>query len=409
MSNRRIILSLTLLYAAIASAWVLCSDLLVEWLGGIDLLVMVSIPKGLLFVALTSAAFYLVLNAAVSGRLARHSSPRWVGVLSGLLLVGFAAGGAVLAAGLVMWRTSGPLIAHQVDELRTIAGFQIQALEQNRLKGEANARLLAGRRQFYEAVTKWRASPDPAERDVLRAELEEISGLYGFSRVEVLDENAAPVLRLRGAGEVQTDVALVNAARRTGHLVFIPLHEEAAGASYGFVIPLPTVSAGEGAPPDPLFVLAEVNPADFIYPYLTQWPVPSRTGQSYLVRRQDDGTYLLVSPMRVGNAAPFTRTFAKDFFDFAMAADRPGAMPVGQGGEGKTVLAVAEYVGGPTEVMLVAEIAEAEATEAARDVAIMSGLVLVLAIAGAAAAAAALRQRDKLLATRHDLHPTFSK
>lgn len=405
MSNRRIILGLTLLYVAFASAWVLCSDLLVEWLGGIDLLAMVSIPKGLLFVAITAAAFYLVLNAAVSGRLAGRVVPRWLGVASALLLTALSVGSGVLAAGLVMWRASGPLIAHQVDELRTIAAFQIMALEQNRLRGEANARLLAGRRLFYETVARWHASPDPAERDSLRGQLVDMAKLHGFSRVELLDENAKPVLRLLGTRSSPSDMGVVNEARRTGQMVFVPLHREGqeSAYSYGFLLPLPSVPSPGGVPVEPLFLLAEVNAADFIYPYLSHWPIPTRTGQSYLVRPQADGTYLLVSPMRVGHVAPFTRTFPKGAFDFAMASAAPGDVPRGAGSTGATVLAVAEHVG-DAPVILVAEIAEDEATAAARDVAIMSGLVLLMAIAGAAAAAAALRQRDKLLAARRELH-----
>lgn len=405
MSNRRIILGLTLLYAAFASAWVLSSDLFVEWLGGVDLLAMVSIPKGLLFVALTSAAFYLVMNAAAAGRLTRRATPGWMGVASAILLFGLSAGAAVLAGALVMWRASEPLLSHQVDELRTIAGFQIQALEQNRLKGEANARLLGGRRQFYEAIALWRASSDPAERDSLRTLMQDISGVYGFSRVEVLDGNGAPLLRVSGTWGAQMDVALVNEARRGGQMVFVPLHQDGSSSSYsyGFVVPLPAVPAGNAPASDPIFLLAEVNAADFVYPFLAHWPVPTRTGQSYMVRLQADGSYLLVSPMRVGNVAPFTRTFAPGTFDFALAANAPGAVARGGVSEGTTVLAVARHVGG-TSVMLVAEISEAEATEAAQDVAIMSGLVLMLAIAGALAAAAALRQRDKLVTARRELH-----
>ena len=405
MSNRRIILGLTLLYAAFASAWVLCSDLLVEWLGGIDLLAMVSIPKGLLFVAITAAAFYLVLNAAVSGRLAGRVAPRWLGVASALLLTALSVGAGVLAAGLVMWRASGPLIAHQVDELRTIAAFQIMALEQNRLRGEANARLLAGRRLFYEMVARWRASPDPAEQDSLRGQLAEMAGLHGFSRVELLDENAAPVLRLLSNHESPTDIGFVREARRTGQMVFVPLHREGqeVAYSYGFLLPLPSVPSPGGGPAERLFLLVEVDAADFVYPYLSHWPMPTRTGQSFLVRSQADGTYLLVSPMRVGNVAPFTRTFPKGAFDFAIASATPGDVPRGLGSTGATVLAVAEHVGG-APVILVAEIAEDEATAAARDVAIMSGLVLLMAIAGAVAAAVALRQRDKLFTARRELH-----
>lgn len=405
MSNRRIILGLTLLYAAFASAWVLSSDLLVEWLGGIDLLAMVSIPKGLLFVALTAAAFYLVLNAAVSGRLARRVAPRWLGLASGLLLAVLSVGIGVLAAALVMWRASGPLIAHQVDELRTIARFQIEALEQNRLKGEANARLLAGRRLFYEAVARWRASSDPLERDRLRIQMSDMAGLHGFSRVEVLDEKAEPLLHLRGGHGSGIDPAWIKDVLPTSPPAFVPLHR--AGTlptySYGFLLSLPAVAGPDGARPEPLFLLAEVDAAEFVYPYLSHWPVPTRTGQSFLVRPQPDGSYLLVSPMRVGHVAPFTRTFPKGAFDFALAPTTGGEAPRGTGGAGTAVLAVAEQVdGGP--LLLVAEISEDEATASARDVAIMAGLVLVLAIAGAVAAAAALRQRDKLLVARRELH-----
>ena len=147
------------------------------------------------------------------------------------------------------------------------------------------------------------------------------------------------------------------------------------------VVPL---RGAEGAPA--LFVLLQMDPGAFLFPRLDEWPVPSKTARSGLVRRVGDR----VVGLR-GNEAPIDS-------DTVSARIVRGTAPIGTAVEGVDlrgvpILAVARSIPG-TPWVLVARVDRSELREATWSYALRSFAVALLAFA--AAAAAILRWRDKV-------------
>ena len=151
------------------------------------------------------------------------------------------------------------------------------------------------------------------------AALDSVRSAYHYGRVALVDGEGQQLLTTGESfvpGPILMDA--VRRALREGQAVETGFYRDVAGrlndpVHLDFVVPMAT---RPGVPP--LALVLQVDPARSLFGYLNTWPVPSRTAETLLFRR-DGNDLLFISPLRHRPGPP------------PSTPPRPGAAPAVQG------------------------------------------------------------------------------
>ena len=396
------ILIVVLLYAVFAALWILLSDLAVEWLfGDAAQITLVSTLKGWLFVGVTSLLLHGLLRR-LFGRAgaAAASVAGWRPFLLSLALLAapIAALTAIGIANVIQNQK-----AQEIVRLQAIADLKTQQLNDWLRERRGNAGFIQASRFWAELYHRWRDADDLASRDLLQSQLNQLRESGAFQGILLLDEQGEPLWDATG-GSLAIDPVLRTAARQAAvnHQVsqFGPYLDAAGRPRLDFVAALPTLDDR----PDPVIVL-RADPADYLFPTLQTWPVPSASGEILLFRRDGDQIlYLNELRHRADTALKLRLPVAGNQVLAAQAArgEAPlGSLVEGVDYRGVPALGVVRAVPG-TDWFLVAKLDQAELyVEATGDI-IQITLTGLLALFGIAAGAVLFRQRQQLAASRQE-------
>lgn len=136
------------------------------------------------------------------------------------------------------------------------------------------------------------------------------------------------------------------------------------------------------------WVLLQIDPNVFLFPFLQSWPIPSGSGESLLVRREGDRV-LFLSELRYRKGAAVRLSFpmATASLPAAMAARGTEGVVSGEDYRGEPVFAAIEAIPGTTW-FLISKVDQREAAAPIRRYAWMIGAIvaLLLGVTGAALA-----------------------
>jgi PAS domain S-box-containing protein len=142
-----------------------------------------------------------------------------------------------------------------------------------------------------------RAPGQPGQRAALLAALGDTQNSHAYE-ITLLDADARPRLLLPETQPAAsaTELATVRASIRTGVITPVDLHalDVPDRLGFGFVSP---ISAPDNSTRIIGALVFRMNPADYLFPFLTKWPVPSATSECLLVRREGDEAVFL-NPLR---------------------------------------------------------------------------------------------------------------
>lgn len=386
-------LRIVLAYAAVAALWILLSDKAVERLFDDPAkIVLASALKGWLFVATTALLLHGLLRrwrgdgAAMIGAATAKSRLGWPFVLLAIAIVAFA-GETVLET----------MRAHRDKEaarLQAIADLKVRQIADWLGERRGAAEFVRSSAFFAEQYRRRREAGDPAGGTSLQARLDDFRDSHGFDAVALLD----PAERNRsGTAGAPDEVApplraAAEAAARDREIHRVgPYLDRAGRPRLDFVAPLV-------AGPAPLVVL-RVDPADWLYPTLQTWPVPSASGETLLFRRDGDRVLYLNELRHQTDAALKLRVPATGNTILAARVARGDALPgrsiEGVDYRGVPALGVAMPVPG-TDWFLMAKLDRAELYgEIVGDVAWIA-LADLLAVLMIGAGTILLRQREQL-------------
>lgn len=320
----------------------------------------------------TVAPFY---RTAQSERGARHPLLRFVlPLLVGTLLIG-------AIGAFAFWQLSDDIRDEMERTLAVIAEQKRQQIEALLAESRLEAELyLSGNALVPMLLDEWLEGgrQDGAILARMRERLANVARLRGWGGVAVLDTQARPVLVV-GAADTREHAALVRDVLRHPRIESVDLHRNARGEpEYGVMAPI-------GLPGAATLGLAYIVwRADLsLFPLVQSWPVPTRTAETYLVRRDGDQVRFL-TPLRHRPDAELSLTLpiALRHLTAARAAEgRRGVIAGGRGYRDVPVLAYVAAVAG-TAWSMVAEIDEAEAyagiRATVRTTALVMGLTLLL-------------------------------
>lgn len=211
-------------------------------------------------------------------------------MLAGLFLV--------FAAGIVLWgatwfREQGRRLRERVDlQVSTIAELKATDLARWRTERLGNGRVLQESRAFRRLVDGLLAGTLTSDDEAVLAQwLGSVRESYGYASVEVLDAGGARRLSIPSdaapiaGGDGRHFAELV----RSGEARLVDLHAHAPRGVLRMAVVVPVVLEGRprGA------VLLGIDVPSHLEAFLSDWPVPSQTAATFLVRQ--DGDAVLVA------------------------------------------------------------------------------------------------------------------
>ncbi len=393
------ILMVVLLYAIFATLWILLSDQVVEWLfGGTTQLTLVSTLKGWLFVGVTSLLLYGLLRRLLGrASAAAAPAPNRRPILLSLVLLAVPIT-ALTAVGIAY--TLQQAKTREVARLQTITDLKTRQIADWLRERRGNARFVQTSRFWADLYHRWRDADDLAGRDLLQSRLNQYQENEDFQSILLLDERGEPLLDTTG-GPLAIDPALRTAARQAAvdHQAsrFGPYLDAAGRPRLDFVTPLPA----RDDRPSPVVVL-RADPADYLFPTLQTWPVPSASGETLLFRRDGDQIlYLNELRHRADTALKLRLPVTGSQLLAAQVARGEvalGDLIEGVDYRGVPALGVARAVP-DTGWFLVAKLDQAELYAEATEQIAWIALTGLLALFGIAAGAVLFRQRQQLAAS----------
>ena len=207
----------------------------------------------------------------------------------------------------------------------------------------------------------------------MRALVEELARLRGWQGVALLDADGAPALAV-GSPDLSAHAELIADVLRQPRVELVDLHQDARGRThYGVLAPVGAPSRGVA------YLTWEAETA--LYPMVEAWPVPTRSAETYLVRREGEGVRFLTPLRHQADAAlALERPLATPDLPAARAAlGERGILSGGRDYRGVPVLAYAAAVEGTPWLML-AEIDEREAYSGIRTLTWGMGVVMALGL-----------------------------
>lgn len=274
-----------------------------------------------------------LLTAAVSGVRRRaegagaphlHAAPLWRGKEWKLLVViGVLAFGIALT-GLVFLRVQQAALRERIaDELGAIADLKVSQIVNWRNEWQEDARLMQTPLLARSAAT-FLANPDSAARGEILAFIGSMQRSRHYEAVVLFDNRMNPRMAVPSAAETSSPRlrALLEAVPRASDVLTSDLHRGVNGDIHlDMIVPIRDLLARPtGRNPDspqsaasPVgAMLLRINPRDFLYPLIEKWPVPSKTGETLLVRREGDEVVFLNDLLHQPGAALTLRRSIRD-------------------------------------------------------------------------------------------------
>jgi len=285
--SRQSILGIVLVYAAFSALWVMVSEqvssLLVQ---DRALRQLVDTLSGWLFITLTSLLLYgLLLRVSRSERPITSGSSGHPLRLPVVLL----ALATVAVSGAGIFYTVGQAHQEEIQRLEIISDLKLQHIVDWLQEARTDAELIRHNPEFIELFRRWRSSGDPHDAAQLQQRLTEFAAIEYLGAVTLLDSSGGRLWGSEQAPPVLLPSLLAVAqevAQRQEIRLFGPYLGQRGNLRLDILTPLAV--AGEWP-----VVVIHLDPSEWLFNTLHQWPLPSHSGESLLVRRDGDQVLFL--------------------------------------------------------------------------------------------------------------------
>ena len=176
------------------------------------------------------------------------------------------------------------------NQLTAISELKVRQLTAWRAEQLSDAKALGSNPFLLSALIQSLSSGrNRAEVETWMAKLCEASG---YTAVSLWDRNYRPHLWFP-AGNPPHDVSResIMQAMRGKEPILVDLHRDVPDGAVHMALAVPLLSASS---PEPLgALLLSIEPKQFLYPFIQSWPVPSRSAETLLVRREGNNVVYL--------------------------------------------------------------------------------------------------------------------
>jgi PAS domain S-box-containing protein len=314
-----------------------------------------------------------------------------LGTIGWVLLVFVLLIGGIGTAGYLYYRHQQELIHREVqNELSAVADLKRDQIVSWRNERLADATFVSRDVLFARMVDRWLngGAPEQVKGDVL-AWMRGLRDAYSYHDVLLLDHQLSVRLAVtRGDDQVVPEVRLLaTQVLRTNRPLLTDLHRGHAGIIHLDLL-APLLVPGGRAPHCVGLLLMRIDPTRFLYPLIQSWPMPSRTAETLLVRREGNHVLFLNELRhRKGTALALKLPIGNMRLPAVMAALRQEGLASGRDYRDVPVLAALRNVP-DSPWSLIAKVDEAEVHAPIRQrVWLMNILVFSLIFAAVAAIA----------------------
>lgn len=314
---------ITLIYAVLSAIWVLLSDSLIEMIFSSQAqLAIASTLKGWLFVLATSLFIYWLLSrhkteaAADDETVTKNTRSFWIGSLLLALII------VPLTATLVNWDIQDKKTS-EIDRLQAIADLKVEYVHN----------WLEERRQDLIYIQNTLALPASFKRghdkgdqqafQQLTEQLEKIEFIGQFEGVNLLDSAGISLwksndIKVHGKDATIKMILRLAASGEVQH--FGPYRDDHGNAHLDFIVPF----KDERQKID-FILLLHMDPGSHLLEPVSEWPVPSQSGEVVLFRRDGAEIMFLNNLKYTPNAAMRLRWPLDDRFLLAAQLAREDA------------------------------------------------------------------------------------
>jgi PAS domain S-box-containing protein len=213
-----------------------------------------------------------------------------------LLLLFLVLAAGIITAGYLFYRSYARNFRGEVERgLSSIAELKVGQLVQWRKERLADASVFYRNRAFSGLVE--RLLKTPADTDVrgrILSWLDRVQDAYRYDRVFILDAQGIERLAVPGTPEPVASHLLqqIPEILRSNKITFLDFHRDTPDRPIHLSLVVPVRLESDGGRPLGVLVL-RIDPTVDLYPFIQQWPSPSRTAETLLVRREGDEALFL--------------------------------------------------------------------------------------------------------------------
>jgi diguanylate cyclase (GGDEF)-like protein/PAS domain S-box-containing protein len=278
------------IYALLATLWVGASDwVLMQLIDDPVLHTRIGMVKGILFVVVTSGLLFLLIKGGSTLSEAGHESDAAAPsqrplllTLAGLILVV-----PLLSLGII--QLYGPSLEREAyAKLQAVAALKSGQIENWLWERTADGRVLAANTALADRISSFLNTRAPQVGTEILAYLDTLRSGYEYGEVALLDADGHVLL---GSHADTSDElhGLMRQAMDSGQALSTDIYSGQFDKGHqDWLVPMAST-------PRTLIVL-HINTADFLYPLVQNWPTPSPSAESLLVRRAGDAVQFLSEP-----------------------------------------------------------------------------------------------------------------
>ena len=202
----------------------------------------------------------------------------------------------VIAAGYLYYMNFARELRVQAErQLTSIAELKVNDISRWRKERMGDAQVLYNNSAFSSLIKSYFAdrSDKDAERK-LQNWLDSLRTAINYDRISIIDVNGDEVIHSGGASEpISPHIqAILLELANTQKISFLDFHRCMPDEAIHLAVVAPILDEGQG---EKLLgaVVLRIAPEDYLYPLITRWPVPSKSAETLLVRREGNDVVFL--------------------------------------------------------------------------------------------------------------------
>ena len=185
-------------------------------------------------------------------------------------------------------------VERQLSAVAELKAGELAAWRSQRL---ADATVLFRSAVFAALVRRTLGNPKDLEaQEQLHGWLRQVRDAYRYARVSLMDTQGVARISIPDKPLPANAPAHAREALRSAQIAFLDFHRDAPEAAIHLSILIPIAGIKEGDRPLGAVVL-DIDPGQYLYPFIQRWPTPSRTAETLLVRR-DGNDVLFLNELR---------------------------------------------------------------------------------------------------------------
>ncbi len=211
----------------------------------------------------------------------------------------------IAAIGVVSYQKYEEQFRLQVnDQLTAVAALKVNQLESWRTERLGDANMFTLNPDFSALVQQYYANPaDTQVQFQLQAWLADFQSYYHYVNVFLLDAHGVEQVSAPAGHQLFSAylAGQASAALGSGQATFVDFYRDASSGPIRLALLAPIYAGGLRSHPLGVVVLS-IDPEVLLYPFIQEWPTPSTTAETLLVRRNGDNV-LFLNPLKFNRNA----------------------------------------------------------------------------------------------------------